>query len=60
MKDILNNDKALVIVAVFLLAIASMFTLGASAGEIVKMTITGLFGVVVGQSLAQSDNNKPS
>ena len=43
------DDKDLVIVAVLIIAIVSMFVLG--DGNIVIQALTGLFGIAVGKAL---------
>ena len=53
MLDDLTNDKGLVIVCAFLLAMTSLVLLGVDGLPIVGNVISGLFGVAVGKSLKQ-------
>ncbi len=55
MKELLDNDKSLVIIAVLILAVASLFVLGPSAKEIISNTEAGLFGLVVGSALSKKN-----
>lgn len=56
MEEIKNkfdyDDKSLVIVAVLILGVMSMFALpDADASGIISSIVTGLFGIAVGKSL---------
>jgi hypothetical protein len=48
-ETVFGNDKNWVIMAVFGLAMYSLFTLGVNAKEIVTNAISGLMGIAVGQ-----------
>ena len=51
MEQILGNDKALVILAVFGITVIYMFLVKAPDGSIINAALAGLFGIAVGQSL---------
>lgn len=50
--DFLSNDKNLVIFAVLFIVIYSLYSFGVDAKEIVTNSLSGLFGIAVGQSKA--------
>lgn len=52
MKNLLSDDKALVILAVLTIGLAVIFSgpLGASETTIISSVLSGLFGVAVGRS----------
>ena len=49
----LTNDKGLVIVCAFLLAMTSLILLGVDGLPIVGNVVSGLFGVAVGKTLTK-------
>jgi len=51
MNQILSNDKALVIGAVFGIVVIYMFLVPVPGESIINSALAGLFGIAVGQSL---------
>jgi len=51
MSQLLSNDKALVILAVFGIVVIYMFMVKIPSESILNAALAGLFGIAVGQSL---------
>jgi hypothetical protein len=51
LNELFQNDKALVILAIFGITIFSIYSFGVGAKEIVTNAFSGLFGVAVGRAL---------
>jgi hypothetical protein len=50
---IFGNDKNLVIFAVLVIVVYSVYMLGIDAKEIASNALSGLFGIAVGQKISQ-------
>jgi hypothetical protein len=50
-NDFIENDKALVITAIFGITMYSVYVFGIEAKEIVTNAFSGLFGVAIGRAL---------
>ena len=53
MKEILTNDKNMVILAVLIITMTSMFILKTGSENIATAALSGLFGIAVGQRMNQ-------
>jgi hypothetical protein len=56
MGKIMITDKEFVIVAVLIIGLYAMYTMGAQAENITTAIVSGLFGIAVGRTI----NNTPS
>jgi hypothetical protein len=60
MKDILCNDKFMVILAVWIIALVAMSIYGESSENIVTAVVSGLFGIATGRSMTGSPPTPPA
>ena len=55
MKEILSNDKVVVVIAVFIIAMTAMVIYGTASENIVTAVVSGLFGIAVGKNLSKGE-----
>ena len=53
MKEILSNDKTMVVLAVLIITMTSMIILKTGSENIATAALSGLFGIAVGQRMNQ-------
>ena len=53
MKEIFTNDKNMVILAVLIITMTSMFILKTGSENIATAALSGLFGIAVGQGIKE-------
>lgn len=51
MKEIFSNDKNMVVLAVLVITMASIFILKTGSENIATAALSGLFGIAVGQKM---------
>ncbi|MBF0227996.1 MAG: hypothetical protein HQK63_00120 [Desulfamplus sp.] len=50
----MNNDKTLIIIALTIIALASMIIFNKDALQVVNSVVSGLLGMAIGQELKQN------
>jgi hypothetical protein len=50
----MKDDKTLVVAAVVILCLASLYVMGSNAKDLVNMALGGLFGLVTGAALPKN------
>jgi len=58
-KNLLDNDKALVIISLTMLACVSIYKIPEASENLLNMIASGFFGMVTGYSLKGATTTKP-